>query len=75
MLSAHLLYGKRIWARKLHSTEIQLVDIVLTAESFIILFLAGIIVYCICYISHSLKATNSDLGIAILRASHMPPFN
>lgn len=43
----------------------QLVDSVLIAKRLSILLFAGIIVHRICYISHSLKGTNSDLGIAI----------
>lgn len=43
----------------------QLVDSILLAERLSILLFADIIVHHICYISHSLKGINGELGIAI----------
>lgn len=54
----------------------QLVGSVLIAKRLSILLFAVIIVHHICYISHSLKATSSDLDIVLSESlSHTPPFN
>lgn len=66
-----MLYGKRTWARKLQKKKKKkkgctvLVDGLLIANSLSILWFAGIIAFHICYIHHSLKGTNSGLGMAI----------